>query len=228
MKRLLFLSLCLLGATLSLQAQRPSFKPQAHQLELQLGTLHSLIPGSDATYSNGNAFASNYLNGFSYTYHYSLAHGFRAGVQRLSADYAIEGGLATQADVWGWEYNLGYVYKYHIKQSQIFFAADLLYNTQKIWETGPTINTIASDAYPAFGGRVGMGYRLFFTPNISLAIEGYGKYLQRSSGQNPVEFEYSFFQANELSWNASATLSLHLVKMKKRCECPKLGKSKYR
>ena len=41
-------------------------------------------------------------------------------------------------------------------------------------------------------------------------------------------FDYSFFQPTELSWNANATLSLHLVKMKKRCECPKLGKNKYR
>ncbi|MEL6594244.1 MAG: hypothetical protein AAFQ68_29340, partial [Bacteroidota bacterium] len=135
---------------------------------------------------------------------------------------------ATFADVYGWEYNLGYEYKYHFGQSQIFWAIDLLYARQKVWLVGPAIETIPSDAFNGFGGRTGIGYRFFFTPNLSFSLEGYGRFIQRNDDLIAQEASSPFFPSAETSYQVQATLSLHLVKMKKRCECPKLGKSKYR
>jgi opacity protein-like surface antigen len=232
MKRLLFLFFCLLASYQLSQAQRPSFKPQTHQIDLQLGSMHSLIPGSDAHYLDGRSFALNYLNGLRYTYHYSLTHGFRAGVQRFHSFHDPLAGVITQfqpeVEKTAYEFGLGYMYKYHIKRSQLYLAADLLLESgdlvYSIQQTG--IEEVTD--YQSYGIKGGLGLRFFLSPYLSAGVEGNLRYARHFGDIPQPEPGYSFFQAEQISWHAQAFVSFHFVKMKKRCTCPTVGKSKYR
>ena len=221
----LFLSI-ICSPLLSL-GQRFAFKPQVHQLELQLGSIHSTPAYSDF-YESEMPIAANYLNGGRYTYHYSLTHGFRVGVFRRTTSFFkmdYDQYSEYRGEKRDLDFTLGYIYKYHINAVQLFAGLDLRYSNGKLDERESIIafgEPVTS--YQTYGAGGFAGIRFFLSQGLSFALEGNATY---SSLSDPyISTDISGIGAlpyrdNLLDLSAAATLSFHFVNMKKRCTCPR-------
>ena len=110
--RIFFFSLLLFAVSLGdVIAQRAAFKPQVHELSLQVGSVNS-IPSLSDNYESGAPLSLHPLNGIRYTYHYSLSDGFRVGAFRRKASFDFPEGFnqfqSYQADKTDWDVHLGY------------------------------------------------------------------------------------------------------------------------
>ncbi|MEM8887386.1 MAG: hypothetical protein AAGD28_05325 [Bacteroidota bacterium] len=215
----------------NLSAQRAAFKPQIHELSLQLGSINSIPTLSDG-YENGASFSLHPLNGVRYTYHYSISDGFRVGAFRRNASFAYPDGFQQldnyTAEKTDWDFHLGYKRMYHMGQSQIYGGADLIYSSGKVEAVAMSNggNIPASYSYNNIGASAFFGYSFFFNTHLSLTFEGeaYFTGIQNQSPLSNSQEPVSTFllNDNEIGLNASVYLNFHLVKMKKRCTCPKV------
>lgn len=211
-------------------AQRAAFKPQVHELSLQVGSINSIPSLSDA-YENGAPLSLHPVNGIRYTYHYSLSDGFRVGAFRRKAGFNFPEGLDQfqeyQADKKDWDFHLGYKRMYHMGQAQIFGGADLIYTRGKVEAMamqGTGTSVPDNYAFQNFGMSGFFGYSFFFNTHFSLTLEAEAYYTggQQRNALGPGEPLNVYLQEDgELGLNASVYLNFHLVKMKKRCTCPK-------
>lgn len=209
-------------------AQRAAYKPQVHQLELVVASANR-VSEIGSNYAN-NAFAgANYLNGFRYTYHHALSHGFRAGIVRRSSDFDFPDGFGTlneySATKEDWDFSLGYIYKYHIAATQWYLGADVLYSTHSVAETSIVPQFPSRYSYSSYGVQAVAGMRVFFSTNFSAALELNAYY---QAFPNNFGVENPLLQESESGIKGLFTLSYHFVKMKKRCTCPKMGRSRYK
>lgn len=227
----LFFSLLMCISLGEMFAQRAAYKPQVHELSLQLGSVNS-IPTLSDEYKSGSPLSLHPLNGIRYTYHYSISDGFRVGAFRRKANFfSAEDELRQyqniNSDKVDWDFHLGYKRMYHMGSSQIFGGADLTYSLTRVDLTADALSGVArSDAYKHNGYGISgfMGYSYFFNTHLSLTFEGevyYSKQsnLARVSSQEPIPITLN--DQDEIGFNASVYLNFHLVKMKKRCTCPK-------
>ena len=207
-------------------AQRARYKPQTHELSLQLASTHG-IPGETMDTDGGYPFGAEFVSGLQYTYHYSLSDGFRLGVQRRNGTFSE----MTSADEpitlekQNWDVNLGYERKIHFGPAQFYGGADLQFSRQNLeYRFGqntadPSIGTVGSN-HVGISGFGGIGY--FFSPYLSLSAEAKVGYLSQVSEDNSKgELPVPFLENGEIFAQASVSLNIHLVKMKKRCTCPK-------
>lgn len=225
-----FLIFCLLLPFASLKAQRAAYKPQVHEFSLQLGAVNA-IPALSEYYENGSVASIHPLNGLRYTYHYSISDGFRIGAFRRNATFNYPGAFqpfeSYRADKQDWDFHLGYKRMYHMGQSQIFGGADLIYSRGKVEAVATQNGNTFSDAYSYanLGGSLFFGYSFFFNTHLSLTFEteAYFTTIQnRSAIDTPDPLQVYLLEDREAGFNASVYLNFHLVKMKKRCTCPKV------
>ncbi|MDX2246281.1 MAG: hypothetical protein SF052_05875 [Bacteroidia bacterium] len=210
-------------------AQKALYKPQTHQLELQVAGLN-YIPSLGELYKEPLPFSGNMVNGLRYTYHYSLTHGFRGGISYRTANFTDSAGVVTGFSAYegskrDLDISLGYIYKYHKGAAQFFAGADLRYTPGKVTETGITPGNSSYNNeynYTNYGASGFIGLRYFLNTYLSAAVEGSAYYLRVN--HNEWGNGEPFFQLtpdHEAGANLNLSLSLHLIKMKKRCTCPR-------
>lgn len=218
---LLALGFCSMG---DLIAQRARYKPQTHEISLQLGSMHMVFDPVASTV-NAYPFDLQVVNGIQYTYHYSISDGFRLGAQLREGYFDLIGPTDTRIllDKRNWEVNLGYERKIHFGAVQLFGGGDLMFSAQeldfKVGGAGADSqfenSTLAGIA--AFGG-VGR----FFSPHLSLSLETKLMYLHQLQEEvQATKLPVPFVEDGELNLQVAVSLNIHLVKMKKRCTCPK-------
>ncbi|MEM6802700.1 MAG: hypothetical protein AAF696_14925 [Bacteroidota bacterium] len=225
-----FIIFCLVLPFSAIQAQRAAFKPQIHELSLQLGAVNA-IPALSDYYQNGSLASIHPFNGLRYTYHYSISDGFRIGAFRRNASFNYPGAFqpfeSYTADKEDWDFHLGYKRMYHMGQSQIFGGADLIYSRGKVEAVATLNGNSFPDAYSYsnLGASLFFGYSFFFNTHLSLTFEteAYFTTIQnRSAIDTPDPLQVYLLDDREAGFNASIYLNFHLVKMKKRCTCPKV------
>ncbi|MCI4667980.1 MAG: hypothetical protein MRZ79_07450 [Bacteroidia bacterium] len=206
------------------QAQRAKYKPQSHELSLQLGSVDAVFPFlGRGDYQGSLPFSAQAVNGFRYTYHYSLTDGFRLNYYNRKANLQEEGTdlVATRVER---QLQLGYERKYHNGPHQISFGPELFFNygeTQNLEAPNGPINAFN---FQSLGAAFALGYSYFINTKLSMGIEG-NLYYQRpnytSGVTNQNELPAYAFQQNIGGITAGIWLNYHFVKMKKRCTCPK-------
>lgn len=234
MKNFLVLLIISLLFSVQLQAQRAYYKPQAHQVEVQLVGAN-FIPALGNIYDSPVPFSTNFGNMVRYTYHYSLSHGFRFGAGYRTANFADETGnyipvIEYEAQKRDLDFGLGYIYKHHRGIVQYFVGADLRYSRSQIQQSGISGITPAgvpfSETFPSNNAGISgtLGYRMFLNTYVSLALEVNPYYMVTHLGESgPSETRtYEPTPEHEAGINTGLTLSVHFVKMKKRCTCPKM------
>ncbi len=218
--------MAIFGIYTSIYAQKPRFTPQAHEIGIQL--LGANYFSKVADYQKDNTpFNLNFGNGIIYKYHLSLTDAVRIGVGWRNAAYEINEGIdrfaSYQADKQDLDISLGYERKLNLGPVQLFGGFLGILGRGNVEDMGALSATGDSYTgkyfYSNYGGALFGGLRLFFSKNISLALEGQGYYLQTRRQAAP-ENTFYLFPENELGYNANVYLSFHLVKMKKRCVCP--------
>lgn len=227
-----YVSLCLIVVVAfvhTASAQKSLYKPQTHQIDLQLAGAN-YIPSLGDLYPSPLPFSGNVVNGLRYTYHYSLTHGFRGGIGYRTANFVDESGTITgltsyEGQKRDLDISVGYIYKYHKYAAQFFAGADLRFTPGKISESGFTPGSAVynnSYRYNNYGASGFGGIRYFFNTYVSTAIEANAYYLMvnhADSGSGEPYFQLT--PDNEAGVNLALSLSIHLVKMKKRCTCPR-------
>lgn len=212
----------------SAQAQRPLFRPQVHEIGIQLGEAHQ-IPALSAGYANGMGLGANVVNGIWYKYHITYQHGIRAGAAYRTAQFDYPDGRnrfvsyeATRRDIDGF---LGYELSFPAGRITLTGALDLAVSRSSSEELGieegPVLIEYRNDpALWRVGGRGALGFHYFFTPYTSFTLEA-GPYYQRAMGTGTTDQPFTLFPEQEFGFRAVAMLSFHFKQMKKRCTCPK-------
>ena len=226
-----FLLLALALSWTALSAQRVRFQPQTHEIGFQLGQLNHL-PDLSERYLSELPFSAHALNGLRYKYHLSLKDALRAGVARRKANFqpldsppSLSLSEQTKTD---WDFRLGYERKHSWQASVLFAGADALASRGEVASSGTLANgEPIAEAYQYWnlGGEIFVGYRHFFSPYLSLTAEigTYGSKIQLDEPM-PTSTERPALLLESFEWglNGSVYLSLHFVKLKKRCTCPKV------
>ena len=229
--RSICLSILCMGLVLfstQLQAQRALYKPQVHQIGIQLGAINQ-IPSLSNQYTSAVPLSVNLANGIRYTYHYSISDGFRAGLFMRNGDFSYPEGVdrfdTYDAKKRDFDIHLGYIRKYHSRAHQVFAGADLIYSFGKIEENGMLSqqNYSGNYSYANYGASLLAGYSYFFSKHISMSFELEGYYTKTQHGRSilPDPGQFYILPTQELGFTSSISLSYHFVKMKKRCTCPK-------
>ncbi|TAE47913.1 MAG: hypothetical protein EAZ89_16525 [Bacteroidetes bacterium] len=232
MKRtLLFLPL-LLVFLLPAWAQRARYKPQVHELRLS-GVTVQASPSYTGNYSPLAAAALTPLSSLRYVYHRSISDGFRLGLDRRSASFALSGleRFATyEADKKDWSIRLGYERKWVRGAGRAYLGADLVGMSSRVRDQGEILlNGGGTGSYAGsyvsrgLGASAVAGYHYFLSPYVSLGTElnvfALGKRNVVAALAEPAPFY--LFDAYETGVELSVFAALHLVKMKKRCTCPR-------
>ncbi|MEZ4827033.1 MAG: hypothetical protein R3C61_12260 [Bacteroidia bacterium] len=120
---------------------------------------------------------------------------------------------------------MGYLYKYHKGPYQYFLGIEAIYSLGKVVENGisPDFPSFYNEyLYKSYGGGGFGGVRYFLSPNISAALEAGVYYTDNKHVSGGYSEPYARVAGNEeIGVNVVASLGIHLVKMKKRCTCPR-------
>lgn len=232
--RLLHFAFWIMGFTFflpshSVYAQRPTFKPQVHEMRLQTVQLH-YIPSLNDFY-NGVPLSANVFNGLSYTYHISLRDGVRLGFNRRTAEFSRDESFDRftdyEAEKVDWDLQLQYIRKLHVDQWQFYGGLGGTLSWGSVDDTG-TLQSPPDDAltgsytYNNAGGNIFVGMRYFFSTQVSVSWEILGYYHRTTHEVENVGSRFLLLPENESGIQSSLGISLHLVKMPKRCACPKV------
>ncbi|MEO0896647.1 MAG: hypothetical protein AAFY71_09635 [Bacteroidota bacterium] len=207
-------------------AQRALYKPQQHEISVQLAGAEHIFPFNQLNlYQEQVPIQAYVARGLSYTYHYSLKDGFRVAAFYKDASYfRFPNIFISDVQRLDWQFQLGYERKYHSGPHQFSIGPDLMYsrgNTELGIETGGAMPFTTTHTHQTIGiGLVG-AYNYFINTHFSLgaSITLYG---QRAIYDDPSTFFDSYFETQNISGAyASIWANFHFVKMKKRCTCPK-------
>ena len=222
--------LCLFPSTI--YAQRPAFHPQTHEIGLRAVNFHS-IPALSAYYSEVPFFSEGpgkvqYANGLQYKFHWDLYNVFRLTLGRREAQFSNELSdtddnvrAINKEDI---DIRLGYEGNIPMGVLTLLGGIEGVYNSQsgEIRTLSPTPDNELIDqrdfSYSAWGANAFGGIRLFFSPHVSTTLEGNVTFLDS-------DYETVFSDIrSDLSpseWNVEVNLyvSVHFVKLKKRCAC---------
>ncbi|MEM7657549.1 MAG: hypothetical protein AAF399_15555 [Bacteroidota bacterium] len=223
----LFLAVLILGCFSSeLLAQRARYKPQTHELSLNMGSAQ-VIPSEIKGFQDLGAgvtpsvlqVGGQILNGGRYTYHHSLSNGFRLGVLRRKATF-YQGNEIEKTD---WDIRLGYIRKKHYGPVQVFAGIDAQVTQQEQRYLSLAGTEIAQVQAEGLGIAPLVGFRYFFSPYLSISAEAevYGLGILRRTGESEA-LQTNLLRRGEIGIQTHALLSFHFVKMKKRCTCPKV------
>ncbi len=222
MKKTIILTLLCIQSLL-MWAQRPSFYPQTHEIGVQYGSLHS-IP-SLADYYQDTPFGSNAVNGIQYKYHWDLNNVIRLSASRRSADFDILDGIdrfdSYRAQKQDWDIRLGYEANLPTGPWLFFAGLEGIYSGGNITDEGILKNNDSfSGEYNyhnlGIGGMAGIRY--FFSKHISTTLEANIYYADTRHDESPEDIYY-LLPENETGFAIRGYISLHLMKLKKRCVC---------
>jgi hypothetical protein len=211
------------------QAQRPRYRPQVHELGVQLYTAN--LPQDDrAFYDESPLLNHNPLNGFRYKYHINLRNAFRLGASYRANRYASSplGNLPAYEARWrAGEISLGVERKLHLRKVQLFAALDGLLSYGGIRQSQAD-STLSSSRLTTYGARISAGFRYFFSPYASLTVEN-GFYLMQSSLPDPAPnadlAPPPVMTGQESGFNLlSVSFSVHFKRMPKNCTCGRPGR----
>jgi len=226
----LIVCIAICGLTLPTMAQRALYKPQVHEISLVGGL--AMYNNAYGDYTSGAPFSAIPQGGIQYTYHHSITDGFRFGVdyRALSTQRARDNDPSSflPLDYNGTFVNMGYERKYHRGASQLYGGADVLIYFGQVEgdELLQRFNLEGAVSTTAWGGRAVAGYRLFFSPYVSVALEANVFYLAHNYSRAVIEENNGLrpvFPDNEIGAMAKVRLSYHFKKMKKRCTCKALN-----
>ncbi|MDB4286254.1 porin family protein [bacterium] len=227
-----FLFFCIGLLATQLQAQRPKYQPQVHEIGLQLIN-YNLIP----EYSDANASAFNFGNGIRYRYHFNIFDSFRAGLFYRTSDFdkprVVEPLFSEfSAKKRDYEIKFGYERKYNFRKVQVFGGIDLIVNYSRIRAEGQDLDDADFEGLEKhFGIGTGtyIGVRYFINKQLSVAGE-FDYYVIRPIGGSstigvPPDNNFRLFPDRETGTNmVSIYVSYHFKKMRKSCTCGKPGK----
>ena len=221
------ITLFIAGGFGTLQAQRPYYQPQVHEIGVNLLTGHQ-VPDLSSYYEN-MPLSLNYANGIRYKYHLTYADALRAQVDYATSSFDIPEGIerfeSYAADQSEWLLKLGYERKHHVGSLQLYAGIDArlgMGNFQSVGKLqGTAMNEVENDLnYTSYGGSATAGVRVFMSPYLSAGIEASAYY----AWLNYTEANESVFYLQpdtQWGWNSQVYVSFHFKKMKKRCSCPK-------
>lgn len=216
------LLLFLLMGSAQVDAQRARYKPQAHEMGIQLGSAESIFPFlARGDYDGSMPLAALPASGIRYTYHASLENGFRIGFYNRRARLSDSTSVQTNVRI-ARQIQLGYERKYHNGPHQISYGPEILLNMGRT-DYPDQINGIESFPFQSIGAAFALGYSYFFSPYMSAGIEGNLFYINPSYStvlDNPEAFPAYLYQENITGINVGVWLNFHFIKMKKSCKCP--------
>jgi len=207
----------------NLWAQQPAFYPQTHEVGLQVISLHTIPELSD--YYQSSIGSANYVNGLQYKYHWDLNNVIRLSAERRSAEFDIPEGInrfdTYSAEKKDWDIRLGYEANLPVGRWVLFAGLEGIYSQGEVIDQGILENGNdfeGSYTYQNLGvGGMG-GIRWFWSPYISTTLEANLYYLDtRHDDMN--ENTFLLLDQNELGIAVRGYLSIHFVKLKKRCVC---------
>ena len=212
------------------EAQRARYKPQVHQLELQLAGTEAFSGREGLTAFADLPLAAHVLQGVRYQYAHSLPTAFRIGFSQTRSTWGSAEGPGTytsyEAELREMGIQLGYLRRKHIGASQLYLGTELEAGRSQINESGQAGGgtTLFANGYQYqfLGAQALAGMRYFFSPTLSLGLEaniGYRRYQLQETGSEILPF--LFFDENTLRLGLSASAAVHFVPLKKRCSCPK-------
>ncbi len=223
----IFLLLAMIPTLLS--AQRAAFEPKVHQLEIRAAGAEWLAGHANFQSSIAAPVALTGANGLRYQYAYSLRDAFRLGVSYhpstwTAAEIPDAGISAYEAQIRGLDLQLGYVRRYHTGPFQLYTGADLRGVRQTLAENGQRGGADWAQNYDvwSYGVQGVAGVRRFVTPFLSIALEANaGLLVHQASNGTSEPLSYEFYGDQSFSAGLSAFATVHFVKLKKRCTCPK-------
>lgn len=199
---------------ISLLAQRPYYRPNVHEVDLQLAAGHWL-PG-DATLKNHKSLGISPLNGLRYRYHFNKNSALRVGVFYRAQSFLLtdksETGGSTLYNLRSLEGKIGYERKIDFRKYQLYGGIDAIIGQRNFIQK--TQNTEIST--PQFGAGGFVGIRRYMSENWSFAIENEFHFLQNSNEKSLISAETG---ANFLQ----IMVSYHFKRMHKSCACGKPG-----
>lgn len=219
---MLFVSLAITS-----QAQRPRFRPQVHELGLQVGSLQRVLEteGTQTTWANG----------LRYSYHIDKSKALRAGIfyrrgefnNRPSISEIYQSFFGKQD---AFELRMGYMFKYHIYRLQLYAAFEAIGRYTSLDETfNQDLNGAANkNTFWSMGGSLVAGAQMFANKHVSLGVETdfyalFHNRRQSSPGIAVLPHEGLFID-NESGLNmVSVYITFHFKRLKKSCTCGKPG-----
>lgn len=208
-------------------AQRPRFRPQVHEISLQLGSL-TLIPETATQHLSP-------VNGLRYAYNFNQKSAFRAGIfyrnssfdQPINIPTEYENFTAEKLDL---EFRAGMMWKYHIYRLQLYAGLEGVLRYTDLQSNFNTDSPGMTNAptYLSYGISGLVGARMFANTHVSMGIEAdvYALWHDRRDLSRIPEIEphAGLFLQREIGFQAvSVYLSYHFKRIRKSCTCGKPG-----
>ena len=225
-KAICFLGLTL-GLMLSIQAQRPRFRPQVHEIGIQAGGVQTVFE----TTSNHTTWA----NGLRYSYHIDKSKALRFGAFFRNSQFNHTPSISERyqpfsAKQQSFELRAGYMLKYHIYRLQLYAAVDAIARYNMIDESFDQDLTGApnKENFWGAGGALVFGAQMFANKHVSLGVETdlYGIFQNRRQNDPTIAIlpHEGLFIDGESGWNMmSVYIAFHFKRMRKSCTCGKPG-----
>ncbi|MEM6263562.1 MAG: outer membrane beta-barrel protein [Bacteroidota bacterium] len=200
-------------------AQRPRYRPQVHELNLQLGSLH-LSEDLNENEGGNSLLGTNIFNGLRYRYHIDIRQALRIGAfSRTQQFESAQGSTPYEANDRAYEVRIGYERKHHMRKWQVYGGIDLLLQQNQREET------FSSDPNRDFsllrgGGAFFLGARYFTSTNWSFVLESD---LQVLGGLGEVPQNFSLNTPALATHLLTFSVAYHFKRMKKNCTCGKPG-----
>jgi len=225
---------------LPLFGQRQRFRPQVHEVGVQLYSMRAVPRYELAGGISGWAYAHNPLSGIRYKYHLDTETALRASLSYHRGDYSLP--RLGPNPLWSPQFDanwmsvdlmLGIEREVNIKRVQLFAGIDAVIGrvsaTEQITEAFQTVPILTSEVNTWNVGLNGaLGIRYFFNSYASFTLESNFTYLlnNRSRGQfflsEDIYFPYELGKSQQIVASpVNVYFSYHFKKMKKHCKCPR-------
>lgn len=226
-KKAICLLILVIAAVFTTQAQRPRFRPQVHELGLQIGSMHAAfeVEGLQTTWANG----------LRYSYHIDKSKALRAGLFYRRGVFSNPNSISSDlypftAEQNAFELRLGYMVKYHIYRLQLYAGIDAIGRYTRMDESFVRGLGFAPNKQNFFGlgASALVGAQMFANKHVSLGVEAdvYAIIQNRreSDPSNPNPPLPGLFIDREMGSNmVSVYLAFHFKRLKKSCTCGKPG-----
>ncbi len=203
--------LFLLLGLLQLQAQRPYYRPNIHEIALQPIGLN-YVNSQDFTFPSIHPLPI----GVRYKYHFNPKAAARGGIFYRHYNDTDPQNPMTTLNMNYIEAKVGYERALNLKKYQIFGGADAIGGLRSIHSMG--INQGINSYYGISGF---FGVKRYFKENISLTIENdvYAVFHPKKGKEGETQGTYSETGSNFLQ----VYLSIHFKRQFKTCSCGKPG-----
>lgn len=201
-------------------AQRPYYRPNVHELDIQIGAGHWL-PG-DALLKNETPISISPVNGLRYRYHLGKNNTLRLGGFYRRQNFSFltkgnEGNFTADYRLLSIEGKIGYERKIDLRKYEIYGGVDAIFGQRSYTPKSSTnLDLLSTIETQQVGGGVFIGFRRFFGENFSIALENEFHIVQNLNEKSLTSSEtgINFMQV---------MLSYHFKRMRKSCACGRPG-----